>query len=156
MFHSRDGLFFKREDNGDVTITKTSDGKEPDAFPGNVLFTQTLEAGSWASAVCDVSVGGEHNLRWYIVMDFHNTDNANGYNIPKMTMADTAYITAKEIGHPFTIAYLSRKMVDSGYRVCSTSAVGVSLGRDSRFENIGGQMWRITSSTTTADSPSGG
>jgi hypothetical protein len=73
VFHSNDGLFFKREENGAVTITKTTDGKDPAEDASNVEFTQTLDDGTWASAVCTVSLGGEAYERWYSAMAFHNT-----------------------------------------------------------------------------------
>lgn len=70
MFHSSDGLFFRRNDDKSVTIIKTTDTKQPDG--SNVLFEQTLDDGVWCSAVCSVSHAGEEHLRWYKAMDFHN------------------------------------------------------------------------------------
>jgi hypothetical protein len=73
MFHSNDGLFFKREGNGAVTITKTTDGKTPAEDGSNAVFSQTIDDGAWCSAVCSVSLGGEAYERWYSAMAFHNT-----------------------------------------------------------------------------------
>ncbi len=68
MFHSENGLFFSRNEDGSVTITKYKDAN-PES---EVEFTQTLPDGVWCSAVCCVSVKGEGDNRWYSAMDFHN------------------------------------------------------------------------------------
>lgn len=57
IFHSTDGLFFTRNDDGSVTMTKT-DGKSV-ADGGNVLFEQRLDAGTWVSAVLAMSAFNE-------------------------------------------------------------------------------------------------
>ncbi len=72
MFHSEHGLFFKRLSGGDVWIVKTTDGLVP--REDNIDFTQTLTAGSWCSAVCNVSADGEENGRWYEAMRFHGSE----------------------------------------------------------------------------------
>jgi len=61
MFHVKDGLFFKRNDDGSVTVLKTSDGKEP--TDSNVSFTETLDDGSWCSAVLSMSAFSERPWR---------------------------------------------------------------------------------------------
>lgn len=77
MFHSENGLFFQRAtSSGAVRIVKTKDGKEPSAY--NVVFDQTLPAGSWCSAVCSVSERGEGEMRWYKAIDFHGQPEDEG------------------------------------------------------------------------------
>lgn len=76
MFHSENGLFFQRATgDGSVRIIKTKDGREPSAH--NVIFDQTLPAGTWCSAVASVSQRGEAEMRWYKYMDMH-TDPDEG------------------------------------------------------------------------------
>ncbi len=72
MFHVSNGLFFKREENGSVTILKT-DGKEPANDGSNVAFQETLDENVWCSAVATVSAGNEHDLRWYAAKEFHRS-----------------------------------------------------------------------------------
>lgn len=68
-FHSKDGLFFTRQDDGSVTITKT-DGK-PVAEGGKVLFEQTLDAGTWVSAVLTMSAFNERSGDFHIWKRHH-------------------------------------------------------------------------------------
>lgn len=70
MFHSSDGLFFQRNDDGAVTIIKTSDAKEPG--PSNVMFTQTLNDGAWVSAVLTMTAFNERPGDWHAFMKHHN------------------------------------------------------------------------------------
>ena len=70
MFHSKDGLFFARNDDGSVTITKT-DGKAV-ADGGKVLFEQTLDDGTWCSAILSMTAFGERPGDWYPVMDHYH------------------------------------------------------------------------------------
>lgn len=76
MFHSQNGLYFVRGGGSSaptsVTIINTDDGKSPREDFGNVLFAQTLDDGTWCSAVCTVSLAGEADGRWYEAMAFHN------------------------------------------------------------------------------------
>lgn len=68
MYHSENGLFFSRNEDGSVRITKRAGGKAT----GDIEFEQTLSDGVWCSAVCNVSKGGEIDNRWYKHKDFHN------------------------------------------------------------------------------------
>lgn len=69
MFHVKDGLFFKRNDNGSVTIVKTADGKEPGE--SNVSFTETMDDGSWCSTVLTMSAFNERPGDWHAWMRHH-------------------------------------------------------------------------------------
>ena len=69
MFHVKDGLFFKRNDDGSVTIIKTSDGREP--TESNVSFSETLDDGSWCSVVLSMSSFGERPGDWHAWMRHH-------------------------------------------------------------------------------------
>lgn len=69
MFHDKDGLFFKRNDDGSVTITKTSDGKEPSA--DNVIFTQVVDEGPWCSVVLSMTAFNERPGDWGAWMKHH-------------------------------------------------------------------------------------
>ena len=70
MFHAADSLYFQRDEKGNVTITKT-DGNAPDEG-GNVLFSQTIDAGIWASAVLSMTHFSERPGDWHAWMDHHN------------------------------------------------------------------------------------
>lgn len=69
MFHSNNGLFFTRNDDGSVTITKT-DGKAV-ADGGNVIFEQTLDDGTWASTVLSMTAFSERPGDWHAFMRHH-------------------------------------------------------------------------------------
>ena len=68
--HVSDGLFFDREENGNVTLTKT-DGKSP-KDGGRVIFTQTFDAGHWASIILSMSSFGERPGDWHAWIAHHN------------------------------------------------------------------------------------
>lgn len=70
MFHSKDGLFFNRNDDGSVTITKT-DGKAV-VDCGKVLFEQTLDDGTWCSAILSTTAFSDRPGDWHSVMDHHH------------------------------------------------------------------------------------
>lgn len=71
MFHSQDGLYFRREPNDCVTIIKTTDQLPPCDDGSNILFQQSLMPGTWASAICSVSSRGEDFERWQASLLFH-------------------------------------------------------------------------------------
>ena len=72
MFHTSDGLYFLRNEDGNVTILKTGDGKEP-IVPeySNVSFSQTLDASSWSSVVLSMSSFSERPGDWDAWMRHH-------------------------------------------------------------------------------------
>lgn len=70
MFHVQNGLFFKRQENGDVQIIQTSDGLQIKADRSNVLFDQTMPVDSFASVVASMSRGGEGDGRFYKAREF--------------------------------------------------------------------------------------
>lgn len=70
MFHTADGLYFDRDENGNVTVTKT-DGKSPEDG-GQVQFSQTIDAGIWASAVLSMTHFSERPGDWHAWMAHHN------------------------------------------------------------------------------------
>lgn len=68
-FHYKDGLYFKRNADRSVTITKAKtpmvDGKE-------IAFETTIDEFGWASIIASVSELGEDNLRFYKALEWHN------------------------------------------------------------------------------------
>lgn len=72
MFHVKDGLFFRRNDDHSVTIIKTTDGKEPAGL--NVEFSETVDDGSWCSVVLSASAFGERPGDWHAWMRHHKGD----------------------------------------------------------------------------------
>ncbi len=70
IFHATDGLFFTRNNNGSVTITKTDGKSEVDG--GTVFFKQSLDAGGWISAVLSMSAFGERPGDFYAWMRHHH------------------------------------------------------------------------------------
>jgi hypothetical protein len=76
MFHESNGLFFVREPNGDVTIIKTVDGKEPS--PHNVAFRQTVAEGPWVSVVLTMTAHSERPGDWHAFLKHHNCGVSTG------------------------------------------------------------------------------
>jgi putative heme degradation protein len=58
-FHSRDGLFFRRNEDGSVSIIASQS------------TAVRLAENEWASVVASVSAEGETHERWQAVRDFH-------------------------------------------------------------------------------------
>jgi hypothetical protein len=75
MFHTQDGLYFRRNEDGSVTILKTNDGKEPltnvPPEDSNIAFSQTLDAGSWCSVVLSMTAFSERPGDWHAWMKHH-------------------------------------------------------------------------------------
>jgi len=69
MFHSQDGLFFERQDGGDVRVIKTADGNFPKG--DNITFETILSAASWCNVVSTMSAAGETYETWNQAMRFH-------------------------------------------------------------------------------------
>ena len=83
MFNSGSGLYFEREDNGDVTIMQLYDnGEMSDPFGPHFTMKETLSADLWASIVSSVSAAGEENLRWYKAKTFHMEPGENITSAP--------------------------------------------------------------------------
>lgn len=72
MFHSKNGLFFERLQDGSVHIIRTYDAR--DVRPDNVVLDIILPENEWASVVCSVSADGENSARWMLARRFHGTD----------------------------------------------------------------------------------
>ena len=62
-FHSKNGLFFQRDEEGNVIVRKVTGGR--------VMFKETLDANSWASVICSVSSRGENADNFQIAKSFH-------------------------------------------------------------------------------------
>ena len=62
MFHTSHGLYFTRNEDRSVTITKT-DGRAV-ADGGKVLFEQTIDEGSWVSVVLSMTAWSERPGDW--------------------------------------------------------------------------------------------
>lgn len=65
-FHSKDGLFFKRVNNGDVRVQFWSKGA-----PFTLLGSITIDAHTWASAVASVAYQGEDGKSYREALEFH-------------------------------------------------------------------------------------
>ena len=65
-FHSRDGLFFKRVNNGDVRVQKWSN-----TAPFTLLSSVIVDAHIWASIVASVSFDGEDGKSYREALGFH-------------------------------------------------------------------------------------
>jgi len=68
-FHYKDGLYFERNDDHSVTITKM---KYNNITETEVLFQVTIDENGWASIIASVSKDGEENLRFYKALEWHN------------------------------------------------------------------------------------
>ena len=66
-FHSQDGLWFSREENGSVRITKFESGHND----APLLFEQVLDDGTWCSIVLTMSAFSERPNDWYCWMEHH-------------------------------------------------------------------------------------
>ena len=73
IFHSRNGLYFRREEDGAVSVITTADECPPSPDGGNIEFIQTLNEHIWASVISSLSAGNEHDLRWHAALDFHRS-----------------------------------------------------------------------------------
>lgn len=65
-FHLRDGLYFKRDQNGFVRLTKTRN-----AHSSEVDYATAITPEEWASIVAFVSLRGE-TANWANALAFHN------------------------------------------------------------------------------------
>lgn len=65
-FHSKEGLFFKRVNNGDVRVQKWSD-----TAPFTLLSSVVVDAHTWASIVASVSYDGEDHKSYREALEFH-------------------------------------------------------------------------------------
>jgi hypothetical protein len=71
MFHSENGLYFQRQENGDVLIIKKHTAQ---ADEEQIDFQQIVPNDIWCSIVASVSRAGEENRRWYLAKEFHNKE----------------------------------------------------------------------------------
>ena len=70
MFHYRNNLYFARQPDGSVVITKMERSGDVDL----TIFSATIDANGWASIVASVSKGGEENGRVYQAQRFHESE----------------------------------------------------------------------------------
>ncbi len=70
MFHSKNGLFFERLQDGSVHIVRTYDAR--DVRPDNVVLDITLTASEWASVVASVMSRGETGDTFQLALNAHN------------------------------------------------------------------------------------
>lgn len=69
-FHSRDGFYFKRQEDGAVRIRVAEGGRAADS----VLREVTLPGDEWASVMASVSRQRETSATWERARAFHNGD----------------------------------------------------------------------------------
>ena len=68
MFHQRNGLFFDRQQNGDMRIVKTYDGRGP--RPDNVVLDHTMTQSEFASIVAYGTPMGETTETYHTALGF--------------------------------------------------------------------------------------
>lgn len=68
MYHSTDGLFFERQDNGGVRIVKHETGHRESP----VVFEAVLDKDHWASIIATMSYYGEEDYGFYRASEFHS------------------------------------------------------------------------------------
>ena len=68
QMHVKDGLYFRRTENGGVEIEKTIDSKEGSPVADRIV----LDAGAWASIVAHVSEKGESHETFESAKRFHD------------------------------------------------------------------------------------
>ena len=62
-FHSKQGLFFRRDEDGNVIVRKVVGGR--------VMFKITLDSNSWASVMASVCARGEDAFTFEEARQFH-------------------------------------------------------------------------------------
>lgn len=70
MFHSKNGLFFERLQDGSVHVLRTYDAR--DVRPDNVVLDIALSASEWASVVASMMARGETGDTYRLALDAHN------------------------------------------------------------------------------------
>jgi len=69
-FHAKNGLFFQRDEDGNVIVRKV----ETDNLRGTrVMFKATLEPNTWASVMASVCARGEDANTFQEADQFHRT-----------------------------------------------------------------------------------
>ena len=73
FFHTTDGIFFRRLDNGDVEMTQRNKAPDSTDDPQTWMigFVHVIPIGIWASVVASVSEGGETSDRFLAADAFH-------------------------------------------------------------------------------------
>ncbi len=69
IFHTHDGWYFQRLDDGTVHITKRKNG--PGFGDGEIIEEHKLDPSSWASVVSHVSSAGETGPTYQTALAFH-------------------------------------------------------------------------------------
>ena len=69
VFHYKNGLYFKRNEDHSVTIRQT---KIDYVYETTSTFEVTIDENDWALIVSSVSKSGEENGRFYEALKWHN------------------------------------------------------------------------------------
>lgn len=69
-FHSKDGLFFERDTDGNVIVRKAEGTR--------VTTKTTLDPGTWASVIAFVSANGDNASNFQIAKSFHKGELTGG------------------------------------------------------------------------------
>jgi hypothetical protein len=67
-FHSKDGWWWDRLENGDVGVTITGLTSNPEVIDAQIVFNPD----TWASIVSSVSASGDNAETWGAARRFHN------------------------------------------------------------------------------------
>ena len=70
-FHVRNGLYFRRNGDDSVTVTKTKDDK----FVSDIEFQITIDGDIWPSLIAEMSKYGTEDNKIYVAKIFHEADN---------------------------------------------------------------------------------
>jgi len=78
-FHTQEGLYFTRNEDGSVTITKTETGHTD----SKILFQQTVDENIWCSVIASMSACGEGDNRFYLAKGFHGLSTDGLFDLIK-------------------------------------------------------------------------
>lgn len=74
MFHSREGFYFNREDDGSVRIRVAVGSRDGNPYDDSTLREVTIAPNEWASVIASVSARGEKvSADYHRALDFHQT-----------------------------------------------------------------------------------
>lgn len=71
MFHYKDGIYFGREENGDVIV----EIRESAIKNAPLVKTLNIDADGWCSIIASVSDTGETSEKWQESLKFHGNSN---------------------------------------------------------------------------------
>ena len=70
MFHYKDGIFFKREADGSVTVIKRVTAHDD----AEIIAEFNIDVDGWCSIIASVSYTGETSEKWTEANKFHGNN----------------------------------------------------------------------------------